>query len=397
LLIAAIIKLRYTINNMSDNHLKYFKIENFKKFESLEVKDIGQFNLIVGDNNVGKTCLLEALLIDKRFKNTLNYYYNLLIKRNLNSGLFVLHNDFNVEYNFEKNLIAFYQKVIQKPIRFTVNDDVYTIENRKEELRKTNDVDIQNFIEKVGLFDYSEINKKSSNWLIFKINNEIKFLADISSKYYEGFLNRPEESKIPNVPALMLSDKIESYIGKNYELIFKELNLEERIFKLMHSLFPNIEITAFQRFDSHLGPVSWQELNIKTKQRDTYHNIREYGDGFVRCLYMIVQILTSQSSKLVIDEIDTGIHHTKLEEVWKTILELCKELDIQLFATTHSKECAEAYIEATKKLNINIQNGLRLLELYNYNSKVENITILGIDNIDYTIKNEPFRGENIYV
>ena len=50
---------------MENSHLTYFKVENFKKFDSLEVNDIGQFNLIVGDNNVGKTCLLEALLFDE--------------------------------------------------------------------------------------------------------------------------------------------------------------------------------------------------------------------------------------------------------------------------------------------------------------------------------------------
>ena len=59
---------------MGNNHLTSFKIENFKKFDSLEVKNIGQFNLIVGDNNVGKTCLLEALLFDE---NNLKWAHNL--------------------------------------------------------------------------------------------------------------------------------------------------------------------------------------------------------------------------------------------------------------------------------------------------------------------------------
>ncbi|MCX7999370.1 MAG: AAA family ATPase, partial [Leptospiraceae bacterium] len=47
-----------------EEHITYFKIENFKRFESLEVENIGQFNLIVGDNNVGKSSLLEALLFE---------------------------------------------------------------------------------------------------------------------------------------------------------------------------------------------------------------------------------------------------------------------------------------------------------------------------------------------
>jgi AAA15 family ATPase/GTPase len=379
---------------LENNHLTYFKIENFKKFDSLEVNDIGQFNLIVGDNNVGKTCLLEALLIDKRFKNTLYYYHSLLVKRNLISDLFMLHNESNIEHNFEKNQIAYYQKNILEPIRFTINKDFYTIENRKEELKSTNDIEIKKFINDINLFDYSGIKKKSSNWLIFKINNEIKFLADITSSYYEGFLIRPEESKIPNVPALMLSDKIESYLEKNYEFVFKELNLEERIFELTHKIFPNIEITAFQKFDNS-SPVR-SELNIKTKERDSYHNIREYGEGFVRCLFMIIQILSSKSSKLVIDEIDTGIHHTKLKDVWVMILGLCKELDVQLFATTHSKECAEAYVNAGFELK-NINDRLRLTKLYGVDDKIISSTIRGIENIKYSIINEPFRGENIYV
>ncbi len=51
---------------MSKEHLTYFKVENFKRFDSLELTDIGQFNLIVGDNNVGKTSLLEALTCEFR-------------------------------------------------------------------------------------------------------------------------------------------------------------------------------------------------------------------------------------------------------------------------------------------------------------------------------------------
>ena len=48
---------------MSKEHLTYFKVENFKRCDSLELTDIGQFNLIVGDNNVGKTSLLESLQV----------------------------------------------------------------------------------------------------------------------------------------------------------------------------------------------------------------------------------------------------------------------------------------------------------------------------------------------
>ncbi|MBX9807867.1 MAG: ATP-binding protein, partial [Flavobacteriaceae bacterium] len=89
-------------------------------------------------------------------------------------------------------------------------------------------------------------------------------------------------------------------------------------------------------------------------------NIREYGDGFVRCISMIIQLLSGNSSKIIIDEIDTGIHYTKLDIVWKTVLLMCEEFDIQLFATTHSQECIESYLKASKELN---EKDIRLIRL----------------------------------
>jgi AAA15 family ATPase/GTPase len=43
--------------------LKSLKIENFRGFESFELKQLGRINLLVGENNSGKTSALEAMLL----------------------------------------------------------------------------------------------------------------------------------------------------------------------------------------------------------------------------------------------------------------------------------------------------------------------------------------------
>ena len=53
----------------------------------------------------------------------------------------------------------------------------------------------------------------------------------------------------------------------------------------------------------------------------------------------------------MIDEIETGIHHSRQKDFWSNILKICKELNVQLFATTHSEECIKAFYEASKELN----------------------------------------------
>ena len=43
--------------------LHEIKIRNFKQFEDIRIEFSDQFNLIVGDNGVGKTSVLEAILV----------------------------------------------------------------------------------------------------------------------------------------------------------------------------------------------------------------------------------------------------------------------------------------------------------------------------------------------
>ncbi|EQD89652.1 hypothetical protein HPSA50_0044 [Helicobacter pylori SouthAfrica50] len=41
---------------------------------------------------------------------------------------------------------------------------------------------------------------------------------------------------------------------------------------------------------------------------------------------------------LFIDEIESGLHYTKMQEFLKVLFELAQKLQIQIFATTHNKE-----------------------------------------------------------
>ena len=49
---------------------------------------------------------------------------------------------------------------------------------------------------------------------------------------------------------------------------------------------------------------------------------------------------------LLIDEIESGLHYSALLDVWKLIFKTAKDLNVQVFATTHSKDCIEAFTQA---------------------------------------------------
>lgn len=67
------------------------------------------------------------------------------------------------------------------------------------------------------------------------------------------------------------------------------------------------------------------------------------GDGIWRVLGLILKLVNARGGTLIVDEIDTGLHHSVMVKVWKMILETAKRLDVQVFATTHSLDCVRAF------------------------------------------------------
>jgi predicted ATPase len=74
-----------------------------------------------------------------------------------------------------------------------------------------------------------------------------------------------------------------------------------------------------------------------------------FGDG-VRRAFLIALVLNSVAGGvLLIDEIESSLHVTALGSLFSWLVKSCEELDVQLFATTHSLEAVDAMIEAESK------------------------------------------------
>jgi len=74
-----------------------------------------------------------------------------------------------------------------------------------------------------------------------------------------------------------------------------------------------------------------------------YIDLTEFGDGLKHYISIICMLHACEDGQLFIDEIDNGIHYTQLQNIWKLIFDISKETNCQVFATTHSRECIEAF------------------------------------------------------
>lgn len=68
------------------------------------------------------------------------------------------------------------------------------------------------------------------------------------------------------------------------------------------------------------------------------------GGGLVRLLGLAVNFFTARGGLIVIDEVENGIHHSALPELWRQIRQLSDLLNVQSVITTHSIECVRAAV-----------------------------------------------------
>ena len=74
--------------------------------------------------------------------------------------------------------------------------------------------------------------------------------------------------------------------------------------------------------------------------------LQALGGGLVRLFHILIAMREAAGGMILLDEIENGLHYSVLPEVWTRIRDLAAELDVQVFATTHSLECLDAAIAA---------------------------------------------------
>ncbi|MDM8567379.1 AAA family ATPase, partial [Candidatus Halobeggiatoa sp. HSG11] len=101
-------------------------------------------------------------------------------------------------------------------------------------------------------------------------------------------------------------------------------------------------------------------LKLKLKNKESLILLSSLGEGINRYIAILCAIWASKDGFLFIDEIENGIHYTNYKKLWKIIFQVSIDANCQIFATSHSKECIEAF----NKVQFEQKGGV-YFELYN--------------------------------
>jgi AAA15 family ATPase/GTPase len=320
--------------------------------EDLEISKLGRVNLIVGKNNSGKSTILEALRL---YANNaqLSLLHEILMEHdeafdidqssNKKQNWYGLKNIFtNRELPLNSNTFISISANNESPLKIE-----YIFYYTKEETETDEDGDV--FVTRRRIFvTPSEIDIQETDPLTSAIR--------LSSGGRSAIIDLADDIKKPQFYPNMLwgfPDKTKTLLNCSYvptTFITREVlaSLWDEV-----ALTPNedVVIKSLSIIDNNIDRLAFIEDSnqdnripiVKLKELDKRIPLNSMGDGISRVLQLILSVFRAENGILLIDEFENGLHYSVQEQVWQIIFQLATNLNIQVFATTHSWDCIESF------------------------------------------------------
>ena len=84
---------------------------------------------------------------------------------------------------------------------------------------------------------------------------------------------------------------------------------------------------------------SAKAFSVQLKNENTVSPLGTLGDGVRRLFGVLLATIQAQNGFVFIDDIDSGLHHSVMRDMWRMIFQTAIRLNVQVFATTHSSDC----------------------------------------------------------
>ena len=307
--------------------LKTLGLRGFRGFKSYALKDLTRVNLIVGKNNCGKTTVLEA--VELLVSNGRLSAFVEVARRRRETGS--LRYGVDISHLFSGHVCQpgtrFVLKSEQHDISATIIslDDVGEDAERWDLMRsraRQRALDVEDETDpEFGLRIATETERST----VLPVDKEGTLLYQLWPRY-----RRNGSSESP-VRFLGLGSLVDASMSDTWDEVIAE-GREDEIAWDMQILVPEIASIHFLTGDRTRGNT----ILVGRREGGRRMPIGSYGDGLRRLLALRLALHGANHGFLLIDEIDAGLHWTVMEDVWRLLIQVAKESDVQVFATTHS-------------------------------------------------------------
>jgi hypothetical protein len=323
------------------------QIKQFRGLNSLSLPHLSRINLIAGINNSGKTTILEAI----KMACSLNAAKDLidLVRRRAKTP------------SEKVDMEWFIDQIPDAKLSGTLDGKSFSLSLDSESAS----VDDETFYLRSAIFN-------------------IKFEKDIWSSqthFFEKYLPRTEGKTVSLCPSVFSSP----FSGLDPELL-----------KTCHSasLKEGSKQTIIQfiqeHIDSNIQNIELSKNNRFTVLHETISpnpDLTMFGEGLQRIFKLGLLFAGAKGGVVIIDEFENAIHASLLPKLVKLIHQLALKFDVQVFLSSHSKECIDAFL-----LNDSLAQDFSTYALTEQNGLIKAVHFPGermaklVESIDFDIR-----------
>lgn len=344
---------------------KTFTISNYRGFDKLELTGLGRINLLVGLNNSGKTSVLEAvgLLASggnlRRLWSTMSsrgeWLHNEREPRRQEAWLALpyLFHGYRIDQGSAIELSSERSDGTVGSLRITIKEPPSQRPSdwqRPPRRRLSQDGEDTESI--LGCLEVSVGDRVeheipiSEGWGIAR--------DDLTERVGPSRVAIKDEAPVRVITTASMAPNELVEIVDSIQLTDEE----SRVLEALQIIEPRI--TNFRPTVTRVGYASRQGVILKLQGIDAVLPIGTLGDGSWRLLGLALALAAAKGGVLLVDEIDTGLHFEVMAKMWRLVFETAVRLDVQVFATSHSRDCYESLAtiadpEASEDRRITIQ------------------------------------------
>ncbi len=317
-------------------------IQGFRGFRDLPIPRLGRVNLVVGQNNVGKTALLEALRLYASNGSPSVIWEMLEARSEIGLNFTPSQNPNETEERILALRYLFYGRndIRSNTQSIEIKSDNSETEGLLIEVAPNNGqkdyvdgtIGILKIQNDVGIYGQYALNKNLPlNGSLFNDMRESSYsYRYVSSR---GMSNREAATLWDSIVMTSGEDEVISALSVIAQNVRRINFVEQHITRGLSSAWAQSGLR--DRI-----PV------VKIEGVDSVLPLGSMGEGMGRLLDIALALVSSANGFFIIDEIDTGLHYTVQPDMWRLIFAVARRLNVQVFATTHSWDCMEAFTKA---------------------------------------------------
>lgn len=347
---------------MKNIHIKSLNIETYRGIKNLNLEGFTGINIFTGDNNCGKTSVLELLQASANPASPLSW------------------SQLGRTEKYPNPTRTVFEKI--KDLYDISSSELKIAYSKEDSINGKSEVVLKGQIEKIKATyqEYcNEAHIKCENEMENTEAEMIKLHTDI---FYNGSLS--EEFDVFNVTRFdAFTENIEKPY-KNYTTHYISPTVYQNECPMINEVFNNAQnykelVEALRIFDENIISITptvrsydipfptKSSFQILSKRYDKAMPLSVYGDGIKKTLWLVSAVVASKNGVLLIDEFETAIHTSAMDKIFSWILKTCKKLNVQVFLTTHSKEALQKVLALNSEPEL--KSDITLFTLYRKDEK----------------------------